>query len=155
MPSKRNRTNNKRYKRMRGGSGAAEYATSVFGGPGQQVAGSDGHTIAMSAPSCQSGGSATTNIPIKLSGGGVADNAGLVDVVIKATPVMVKGGNAVSAGVGAPATSGAIKGGRRGGSGITEIAVPAVLLTLNQLNKRRRTFKKKGGKSNKSRRHRK
>ena len=151
MPSKRNRTNNKRYKRMRGGSGAADYATQVFGGPGSQTAGSDGHTIAMSAPSCQSGGSAS----VKISGGGVADNAGLVDVAIKATPVMVKGGNAVSDGTGAPAQSGVIKGGRRGGSGMTEIAVPAVLLTLNQLNKRRRTSKKNGGKSKKSRRNRK
>ena len=153
MPSKRNRTNNKRHKRMRGGSGAADYATQVFGGPGSQVAGSDGHTIAMSVPSCQSGGSAS----VKISGGGVADNAGLVsgDIAIKATPVMVKGGNAVSDGTGAPVMPGPIKGGRRGGSGLTEIAVPAVLLTLNQLNKRRRTSKKNGGKSGKSRRSRK
>lgn len=136
---------------MCGGSGAAEYATQVYGGPGQQVAGSDGHTIAMSAPSYQSGGSAS----VKISGGGIADNAGLVDVAIKATPVMVKGGNAVSDGTGAPVMPGPIKGGRRGGSGMTEIAVPAVLLTLNQLNKRRRTFRKKGGKSKKSRRNRK
>ena len=153
MPSKRNRTNNKRNdkrKRMCGGSGAAEYATQVYGGPGQQTAGSDGHTIAMSIPSYQSGGT-----KVKMSGGGVADNAGLVDVAIKATPVMVKGGNAASDGTGAPVMPGPISGGRRGGSGMTEIAVPAVLLTLNQLNKRRRTSKKNGGKSKKSRRNRK
>jgi len=141
---------------MRGGSGAAEYAAQVYGGPGQQVAGTNGHTIAMSTPSCQSGGSATA-IPMKMSGGGVADHAGLVsgDVAIKATPVMVKGGNAVSDGTGAPVMPGPIKGGRRGGSGMTEIAVPAVLLTLNQLNKRRHSFRKGGNKSKKSRRHRK
>jgi len=129
---------------MYGGSGAADYAIQVYGGPGQQVAGSDGHTIAMSAPT------------VKM-GGGVADNAGLVsgDVAIKATPVMVKGGNVVSDGTGAPVMPGPIKGGRKGGSGMTEIAVPAVLLTLNQLNKRRRTSKKNGGKSKKSRRSRK
>lgn len=147
MPSTRKSSKQKRNsKRIYGGSGAADYATQVYGGLGQQTAGPDGHTIAMSTPSCQSGGNATKKVTI---GGGVADNAELI-----ATPVIVKGGNAVSDGTGSPVMPGPIKGGRRGGSGLTEIAVPAVLLTLNQLNKRR-TFRKKGGKSKKSRRHRK
>lgn len=137
MPNKR-KSINKRDKRknMRGGDGSADWATKVYGGPGQQTAAAGSNVIKMSLPGgCQ-------------AGGGVADNAAPVDAVtIKATPVAVmKGGNAVSDDV-TGQVEGSVPGVIKGGNTLTEVAVPAVLLTVNQLYKRRTN--KKGGKTNK------
>jgi hypothetical protein len=145
MPVKRNTVNKRQNgkRKMQGGAGSAEWATAVYGGPGQQTAGSDGNIIKATLPaSCQ-------------SGGGVADAAAPVDAVtIKATPVTVmSAGNAVSDGTASPAMPKAIRGGRKGGSALTDIAVPAVLLTVNQLYKRR-SAKKSGKPNQKSRRAR-
>ena len=88
MPSKRIYSKKNR-KAMKGGSGAAEYAQAVYGGPGQQHAAAGTNVIAANAQAAMSmrGGNATPN---------AATITGLSPAVIKGGKRGKKGGSLTS-----------------------------------------------------------
>ncbi|NDH69058.1 MAG: hypothetical protein EBY22_14380 [Gammaproteobacteria bacterium] len=122
MPSKRSYSKNNRKPcrkgkaLMKGGSGSSEYVQAVAGGIGQQHAVSGTNVMAMNAQAA------------------TAMRGGSGDAAPNAVPMV---------GI-SPATVGGAKRGKKGGSSLTSLAVPAVLLVANQMmTKRRRSSHKK------------
>jgi hypothetical protein len=132
-----------------GGAGAADYAASVFGGPGQQQASGLGNVIAAKAVSCSSGGSRKQGKKSKrqqqqqqqeqqqqqqpLVEGGVA-------VTELAVPVVLTAAQQYSLGRSRKQT----KGGKQ--TGLTELAVPVVLTAAQQMYTKRRRSGRSGSK---------
>jgi len=121
MPSKRSssKKHHRRHRRrcskayhpgmIQGGSGAAEYAQAVYGGPGQQHAVSDSTNVI----------AANSQVAAAMRGGDASPNAATLKGL---SPALITGGRRK----------------KRGGDGLTSLAVPAVLLVANQMMTRRR-----------------
>lgn len=114
------RLSRRKSAKMMGGDGAASWAQSVYGGPGQQHAvGGNDHRIAMSDPSA----------PVIITKGGSA----LSPAEVGGTPAvaLVKGGDGEIDAIPLVPKS-------EGGGIITDVAVPAVLLYARDSIRKRR-----------------
>ena len=124
--------------RKRGGAGAADYAISVYGNTDAQSAGSNGAIAVNMNPHVQMGGSRQPLTPLEYSGGSLV-------------PLN-------------PSQIGGKRRKRRGGNVLSDIAVPAALLYVNQIvgkgrhrnysNTLRRTKRRKGPRRRKTFRRR-